>query len=75
MRAFKIADLPKDLRMRGWNPIAEFTIASVVKSALSTAPMLMRRHSRSGAPGVGRSQKLDIPFCTGGRDKSISYRS
>jgi hypothetical protein len=42
--------------------IAERTIASTVKSVLPTAPILMYQHSRSGAFGVGRSQKLDIPF-------------
>ena len=37
-----------------WPTSDIFTIASVVKNALSTAPMLMYQHSRSGVSMPGR---------------------
>src|ERR1700688_1996612 len=41
-----------------------FTIASVVKNARSTAPMLMYQHSRSGVSMPGRKHMVASLLCT-----------
>src|SRR5271155_3429135 len=41
-----------------------FTIAWVVKNALSTAPMLMYQHSRSGVSMPGRKHIVASALCT-----------